>query len=260
MKGIICDLDGTVYLGNSMVPKADEALRSLRYAGHRIVFATNSSIANPVDYQRKLIGFGVDAALEEIVTSNSVMADFLVSRADTCQPVLAVGEQPLTNALAAAGLMLTDRWKDAASIALGWDRQFTYEKLNALCQARASGIPVYATNADSTCPVEDGEVPDCGTLIAAVERGTGRPLEAVVGKPSRFMVDAALARLGVDRAQCWVVGDRRETDIRMANDAGLRSALVLTGVTSREALRAADERPTLVCQDLAEAAQRLLSD
>jgi arabinose operon protein AraL len=257
MFGFIIDLDGTVYRGGALLEGAREALLDLREAGHRLVFVTNNSIANPTDYQCKLTRLGVTVALDEIVSSNQVMAEFLVARRQACQPVFVVGEQPLVDELAAAGLRLTEEWPEAGAVALGWDRQFTYQKLEAICRARAAGIPVYATNPDPMCPVEDGQVPDCGTLIAAVERGTGRPLEAVVGKPSTFMVDAALARLDVDRTQCWVVGDRLETDIRMAREAGLRSALVLTGVTNLEAARMATQEPTMISRDLAEAVRVL---
>lgn len=257
MLGFIIDLDGTVYLGGRILPGSADAVLTLREAGHRIVFVTNNSVANPRDYERKLTRLGVEVAIEEIVSSNQVMASFLQSRSEMCQPIFAIGEQPLFDELVDAGLQLTSTWQPAGCVVLAWDRSFTYDKLEAVCRARAAGIPVYATNPDPMCPVEDGEVPDCGTFIAAVERGTGKPLEAVVGKPSRFMVDAAMARLDVEPTQCWVVGDRLETDIRMAHDAGLRSALVLTGVADRKAAVSADPQPSLICEDLAEVAKML---
>jgi arabinose operon protein AraL len=255
MLGFIVDLDGTVYRGGRLLAGSSAALDLLRELGHRIVFVTNNSVANPADYQRKLTGLGVQAAREEVISTNEVIAAHLVERGDDWQPVLAIGEEPLEEALRAAGLRLTAEWQVAGSVALGWDRRFTYRKLEAICRARAQGTPVVATNPDAMCPVEDGEVPDCGALIAAVERATGRPLEEVVGKPSPIMADAALARLRVDRSNCWVVGDRLETDIAMARTAGLQSALVLTGVSTRASVAASAHRPTQVCDDLAAVAR-----
>jgi ribonucleotide monophosphatase NagD (HAD superfamily) len=138
----------------------------------------------------------------------------------------------------------------AEVVALGWDREFTYAKLDAICAARWSGVPILATNPDPTCPLVDGQGPDCGALIAAIETATGWPVDEVVGKPSARMVQLALARYGGALEDCWIVGDRLETDVKMASDCGVRSALVLSGATSAAAAQSAEVKPTMVCDDL----------
>lgn len=258
MAGLVVDLDGTVYRGESLIPGADTALSRLRAAGFPVVFATNKSVARPKDYVDKLAGLGVPADEGSLVTVNAVLARHLAQRLGSGQRVLVVGEAPLHEELTAAGLSTTTRWEDAAAVALGWDRAFDYAKLDAVFQAARRGTYVAATNPDATCPVEDGEVPDCGTQIAALEAALGRAVDIVVGKPAPTMARAATKRLGLPPQQCWMVGDRVSTDIRMANTAGLRAVLVLSGVTTREQAEASEWRPDLVCADLAEAADHLL--
>ncbi len=258
MLGLVVDLDGTVYRGERLVPGADTALRRMRAAGHRVVFATNKSVARPVDHVDKLTRLGVSATLEELVTVNEVLARHLRERLSPGQRVLVIGEAPLHEELAAAGLSTTSRWQQADAVAMGWDRDLDYARFDAAFQAARLGAYVAATNPDVTCPVEEGEVPDCGAQIAALEAALGRGLDAVVGKPDAAMARAAVTRLGLPPERCWMVGDRVDTDIRMANGAGLSSALVLSGSTSSAQAAASVWRPDLVCSDLAEFADRLL--
>ncbi|MGB9757549.1 MAG: HAD-IIA family hydrolase, partial [Candidatus Bipolaricaulaceae bacterium] len=137
-------------------------------------------------------------------------------------------------------------------VVVAFDRTFDYRKLNVAFQALRRGARFYATNPDRTCPVEDGEVPDAAAVIAALEATTGRKVEKVFGKPSRYMVEAALEILGLPPERCAVVGDRLETDIRMAKENGLIGILVLTGVTRPEDLEHSPLKPDYVLPSLAE--------
>ncbi|QVQ54084.1 HAD-IIA family hydrolase [Spiractinospora alimapuensis] len=256
MGGLVVDLDGTVYLGESLIPGVDEALGRLRAAGFGVVFATNKSVARPKDYVDKLTHLGVRATEDDLVTVNAVLADHLAERLSPTDRVLAVGEAPLFEALAAAGLHTTTDWSEAAAVAMGWDRSFDYATLDAVFQAARRGAYVAATNPDVTCPVEHGEVPDCGMQIAALEAGLGRPIDIVVGKPAATMARAATSRLGLPPEHCWMIGDRVSTDMRMAHEAGMRSALVLTGVTTRDQAVESRWEPDLVCESLVEFADR----
>lgn len=260
MPGLIVDLDGTVYLGEHLIPGADSALARLRAAGHRTVFATNKSVARPKDYVEKLTAMGIPTALDELVTVNEVLAQHLVQRFGPDQRVLVVGEAPLHDELAAAGLSTTTRWDRADAVAMGWDRDLHYSAFNAAFQAARRGAYVAATNPDATCPVEEGELPDCGAQIAALEAALGREVDAVVGKPSVTMARSATAKLGLPPERCWMVGDRVNTDVRMANEAGLSSALLLSGVATREQAAESPWRPDRVCADLAEFTDWFLSE
>ncbi|WP_017614992.1 HAD-IIA family hydrolase [Nocardiopsis salina] len=258
MPGLVVDLDGTVYRGESLIPGSDSALGRIRAAGHRVVFATNKSVARARSHADKLTALGVPAGPDDLVTVNDVLARHLLERLGPGRRVLVIGEAPLHEELAAAGLTTTSRWEQADSVAMGWDRNLDYAKFNAAFQAARRGAYVAATNPDATCPVEGGELPDCGAQIAALETALGRDVDIVVGKPAATMAHAAAGRLGLAPEQCWMVGDRLATDIRMANEAGLSAALVLSGSTTAAQAAEGPWRPDRVCADLAEFADWFL--
>jgi NagD protein len=131
-------------------------------------------------------------------------------------------------------------------VVIAFDRTFDYGKLNTALQAVRHGARLIATNPDRTCPTEDGEIPDCAGMIAAVEAVTGARVEAIVGKPSPIILEVALARLGVPAAEAVIVGDRIETDIVMGRRLGLATVLVLSGVTRADDARVAEIAPDLV--------------
>ena len=135
MLGLIIDLDGTVYRGDRLVPGSDAALHRLRAAGHRVVFATNKSVARTKDHVDKLTALGVRADPDDLVTVNEVLARHLRRRLGPGQRVLVVGEAPLHEELADAGLSTTSRWDRADAVAMGWDRNLDYAAFNAAFQA-----------------------------------------------------------------------------------------------------------------------------
>ncbi len=120
------------------------------------------------------------------------------------------------------------------AVIVAFDRTLDYRKLNTAYQALKHGARFYATNGDKTCPMPGGAIPDAGATIAALETITGRSLELLAGKPSTLTVEVAMQRLGLPAERCMMVGDRLETDIRMGQEAGMRTAVVLTGVSTRE--------------------------
>jgi HAD superfamily hydrolase (TIGR01450 family) len=133
-----------------------------------------------------------------------------------------------------------------------FDRSFDYHKLNVGFQALRRGARFWATNADATCPVAEGEIPDAAAVIGALEGCSKRQVELVVGKPSPLIVEVALELLDRPASQCLMVGDRVETDILMGQQAGMTTALVLTGVTQRENLIYAPVQPDYVLESIAE--------
>jgi len=249
--GYLLDLDGTVYRGSLLTPGAAVALEVLRRRGRRIAFLSNKPLFSRRTYVEKLRSLGISAGEEEVVTSAAVLARNLAKEAPGAK-VFALGEPPLLAELAAAGLTLTDDPDEVEYVVVAFDRTFDYRKLNIAFQALRRGARFYATNPDRTCPVEDGEVPDAAAVIAALEATTGRKVEKVFGKPSRYMVEAALEILGLPPERCAVVGDRLETDIRMAKENGLIGILVLTGVTRPEDLEHSPLKPDYVLPSLAE--------
>jgi arabinose operon protein AraL len=137
------------------------------------------------------------------------------------------------------------------------DREFDYEALGLALRTLEDGGPFVATNPDRTCPTETGAIPDAAGMIGAIEGVTGRSVDEVLGKPSPTMVETALDRVGVEPAECLMVGDRIETDIRMGERAGMTTVLVLSGVTDRETLRDSEVDPDYVLESLAELGEQL---
>ena len=247
-RGWLFDLDGTVYRGEQLIPGAAEAIAALRAAGRRVAFLSNKPIQTREDYARKLTRLGIPTSAEEVINSSLVLARHL-KELDAGAPVFVIGEPPLERELAAHGFEVR-RDADVRWVVIAFDRTFDYGKLNVALQAVKRGARLIATNPDRTCPTEDGEIPDCAGMTAAVEAVTGRRVEAIVGKPSPIILRVALATLGVAPGDAVMVGDRIETDIEMGVRAGLATVLVLTGITRAGDPRIAETAPTLVLPSL----------
>jgi arabinose operon protein AraL len=243
-RGWLFDLDGTVYLGEALVPGAAETIAALRAAGRRVAFLSNKPLYTREDYADKLTRLGIAARADDVVNSSIVLARHL-HRLDPGAPVFVIGEPPLIGELRAHGFEVRSdarvRW-----VVIAFDRTFDYAKLNTALQAVRGGARLIATNPDRTCPTAEGEIPDCAGMIAAVEAVTGHTVEVIVGKPSPIILEVALQTLGVPAADCVIVGDRIETDIVMGKRLGLVTVLVLTGITRPDDPRIAELRPDLV--------------
>ncbi len=251
IRGYLLDLDGTVYRGERAVPGAAEAIAELRARGRRVVFLSNKPLYSRRDYAEKLTRLGIPTAEDEVVNSSLVLAQYLAREAPGAR-VFAIGELPLLVELCRAGLELCEDPGKIEYVIAAFDRTFDYRKLNIAFQALVRGARFIATNPDRTCPVEGGEIPDAAGMIAALEATSGREVELILGKPSRYMVRTALDIVGLPPEECAMVGDRLETDIRMAVENGLLAVLTLTGVSSREDVRDSAWKPHHVIESIAE--------
>lgn len=244
MKGFIFDLDGTIYVGDKIIDGVADAIKELKARGDKVVFLTNKSIAKRTDYVEKLNSLGIDVELDEVINSNYITAHYLKANMSAEDTAYVIGEQPLFDELAEEEIQVAEVPAQANYVVIGWDRQFTYDKLNHAFQAWKNGAKIIATNPDRTCPVEGGEIPDCGALIGAIEGATGEPVTMITGKPSQLMAEYVLTEvLDMAAVDCFMVGDRLETDIKMANDAGIQSVLVMTGITTSQMLEMSLELP-----------------
>ncbi|HEY3066652.1 MAG TPA: HAD-IIA family hydrolase [Methylomirabilota bacterium] len=243
-RGWLLDLDGTVYRGEVLIPGADVAIAALRGAGRRVAFLSNKPLQTRAEYAAKLTRLGVPAEPDDVVNSSLVLGRHLAT-IDPGASLFVIGEPPLKRELAAAGFEVRNdarvRW-----VVIAFDRTFDYAKLDTALQAVRGGARLIATNPDRTCPTEDGEIPDCAGMTAAVEAVTGQRVEITVGKPSPIMLEVALAALGMAAAECAIVGDRIETDIVMGKRLGLGTVLVLSGITRADDPRIAQMAPDAV--------------
>ncbi len=246
----IFDLDGTVYLGDALLPTARETILELRSRGARTVFLSNNPAHTRSDYAQKLTHLGLPTSPHDIINSSAVMVDFLKRDYALARHYI-IGEHPLINELRDANLILADDG-DADSVIVSFDRTFTYHKLQRAFDLIRNGAHFFATNADVYCPTSNGGEPDAGSLIAAIETCTGKRCEAVVGKPSRYMIDAILNVLNMPPEQCIITGDRLETDVQMGLNAGMATALTLTGATNREGAEKSSVKPNFILEKLSD--------
>jgi len=246
MKAFLLDIDGTTLLGEAALPGAVAFLKTLRGRGIPHLWLTNNSSLSRDGWHARLERAGLEPRPREIYTSGDATIDFLRGL-DPVPSVYLVGTRALRRAFEEAGLVLAER--DAEAVVLGYDTELTYAKICAAAHLLQRGAPFYATHPDVTCPSPEGPLPDIGAFIAMFESACGRR-PTILGKPQASMAAGALGRLGVAAGDAAVVGDRLETDIRMANDAGLASFLVLTGVTTAADAAASADRPTRTFADL----------
>jgi HAD superfamily hydrolase (TIGR01450 family) len=229
------DLDGTVYLGDGLLPGARRLIEELRGRGLPVRFLSNNPTKDPEQYADKLGKLGLPTPVDEIVNTVVTMTRWLLDHAPDAV-VFPISEQPLIRALERAGIRMSSDPAEIDIVVASYDRTFTYEKLQIAFDAiwfhqRARLV---ATNPDRFCPFPGGRgEPDCAAIIAAIEACTGARCEANLGKPNPAMLHTALAGLEVEPGECLMVGDRLATDVRMALDTGLAAALVLTGDTKR---------------------------
>ncbi len=245
----IFDLDGTVYLGDALLPGADRTIARLRDAGSQVIFLSNNPTRTREQYAAKLTALGIPTTADEVINSSYVMVQWLLAEAPGSR-VFVVGEQPLCDELSAAGFDLADNADGVQVVIASFDRTFTYRKLQIAFDAIRAGARFVATNLDRYCPTPTGGEPDAAAMIAAIEACTARRVEVVVGKPSPIMVQTIAGTLRLPPAQCLVVGDRLETDIAMGRAAGMATALTLTGATDRRALAEATIQPDYVIESI----------
>jgi NagD protein len=248
-KGFIFDLDGTVYLGEHLIPGADRVIGLLREKGRKVAFLSNKPLSTRQEYAAKLTRLGIPTPPGDVINSTFVLIRYLSKIAPGAK-VFVIGEPPFLAELAQAGFHLTEEPAQIDYVIASFDRTFDYRKLYIAFQAIRRGAHFIATNPDRTCPFPEGELPDCAAVIAALEAVTEKRVEVVVGKPSPITAEAVLEVVGLQGQECILVGDRLETDIRMGLEAGMATALVMTGVTTNEALAASPIRPHYVFQSI----------
>jgi HAD superfamily hydrolase (TIGR01450 family) len=246
--GYALDLDGTVYLGDELLDGAEETLAALRSVA-AVVFVTNKPLETAASYAHKLTKLGIATTRTDIVTPLDSLVHYLDEHYRGAV-LLTVAEELVDHVLRDAGYEVTGTPLDAAVVVVSFDRTFTYAKLLAAYQAVRNGATIIATNPDPFCPTPEGGLPDCAAMLAALEACTGARAEAIVGKPSAHMGRAILGRLGVEPVDSVIVGDRLLTDIAMADELGMSSVLVLTGVTTLDDLANSDVRPDFVAHSL----------
>jgi phosphoglycolate/pyridoxal phosphate phosphatase family enzyme len=245
----IFDLDGTVYLGDALLPNARRAITTIRGARKRTVFLSNNPTHTRFDYSRMLTRLGLPTPPDDIINSSVVMVDFLQHTLPNAK-LFVCGEQPLLDDLRAGGFSFSDNPREIDAVIASFDRTFVYSKLQIAFDAIRAGARFFATNGDRYCPVPGGGQPDAAAIIAAIEACTGTKCEAIVGKPSIHMANAILNLLQLPPDRCIMTGDRLETDVQLGLTAGMAAALTLSGATSLQDAQASPVKPHFILNDL----------
>lgn len=233
MKAAVVDLDGTVYRSAHAVPGAVDGIESLRSAGVDIAFVSNTSSKSRATCCERLNRIGIECELEDIITSTSVTATS-VARTYSNASAFVVGMEALHEELDRTNVATTQTPEDADVLIVGKDRAFDFSTLTAALAVLEKGAPFVVTNRDRTAPLGNGGIePGTGAIVAAIETASGRTPDIVAGKPHESMTAATLESLGCDATECLMIGDNPETDIEMADRAGMTTVLVMSGVADR---------------------------
>ena len=246
----LLDMDGTIYLDETLFPGTVPFLRSVRQRGGRYLFLTNNSSRSADAYIAKLGRMGIAAAREDFLTSVDALIADLAGR-PLYKLCYVFGTKSFQSQLREAGLPVTDRRSDRVDcLLIGFDTELTFQKLEDACILLNRGVDYIATNPDWVCPTRYGSVPDCGSVCEMLRRATGR-FPRVIGKPQPAMALLALERTGFAPDQALMVGDRLYTDIAAGANAGIDTAFVLSGEGTLADLEDSEVKPTWVFEDIA---------
>ncbi|MFA6076418.1 MAG: HAD-IIA family hydrolase [Negativicutes bacterium] len=243
------DMDGTVYLGDNLLPGALEFLQYLRDTGREYIFLTNNSSKDSQAYVEKLTRIGVAAVAADVLTSGEATAIYLKKRKSGAR-IFLLGTENLEREFTKAGFVLTADKPDF--VVLGFDMTLSYAKLVEACHLIREGVEYIATHPDINCPVADrtGYIPDVGAMIELIKASTGGVVPKIIGKPNREIIEALQLKKSKPQSEMAMVGDRIYTDVAMAKNAGITGILVLSGETTIEIADSSSIKPDVIVDNL----------
>jgi 4-nitrophenyl phosphatase len=267
IQALIIDMDGVLWHGDQPMPGLTDFFQTLRAQQIRFILATNNASLTQEQYVNKLAKMGVEVGHDEILTSSMATALYLSQHHNPAESrVFVIGEDGAKQPLLDHGFTLTDLYElnddkenpnmGAHIVVCGKDSTLTWDKLATATLNIRAGAQFIGTNADTTLPTERGLTHGNGAILAALQAATGvEPI--IIGKPEPIIYQQALALLGVDPALTVAIGDRLETDILGAVRTGIRSLMVLSGVSTEKDFKTTDYQPTWVMPDIRAVTQAL---
>ncbi len=259
-KLFLLDMDGTIYLDDTLFESVHEFLFYIKSTGGRYVFLTNNSSRGVDSYIKKLSVMGVGASEYDFFTSTDTAIDFFIHSYSPKKKIYVMGTSSFYSQLKNSGMNVTRELDDdVATLLLGFDTELTYKKLEDACILLSRGAEYFATHPDLVCPTSYGFVPDCGSVAQMLYNATGRT-PRVFGKPQPEIAYAAMERTGFSAAQTILIGDRLYTDIACGVNAGIKTVLVLSGETKLDDVLGSDIKPDYIFKDVAALYSALLLD
>lgn len=246
-KLFIFDLDGTLYLDGKIFPGVSDMLSQLKSANKHVMFLTNNSSRSTQDYLLKLKNIGIEANYRQMITSTQTAISYIKTHYPM-HTFYVMGTQSMVEEVRSSGINVTTEvrsFPNMVGVLMGYDNELTYEKLVVVSRLLLSDIPYIATNPDYVCPVDFGYVPDCGSFAMMLEKASHK-MPQFMGKPNPEIIYEALRRFDVNPEDAIMIGDRLYTDIQCGINAGIDTALVLSGESTIETLRQSSIRPTYV--------------
>ncbi|MEI6291521.1 MAG: HAD-IIA family hydrolase [Chloroflexota bacterium] len=250
-KGLILDMDGVLWSDTAQIGNLANIFSKMKDLGIKPVMATNNSTRTVEQYVNRLAGFGVKVEPWQIITSSQAAAELMSKNLEAGSEIFAIGEEGLQEEVKKKGFVLLtiEQAARATAVVIGLDRKINFEKMVEAALLIRSGKPFFATNRDKTFPTPRGQIPGAGAWSSVLITATDKqPLYA--GKPFTPMMEIALERLGTKKENTFVVGDRLETDIAGGQKVGCPTALVLSGVCSRDEAIRWSPKIQIIAEDL----------
>lgn len=242
MKAIICDIDGVLLCDNKLIPGADDFVQRILKQGNPLLLLTNYPSQTSADLQNRLAAAGIEAPVDNFYTSAMATAAFLEKQEG--RKAYVIGEGALTHELYRIGFTITDINPDF--VIVGETRAYNWDMIQKASYFILHGARFIGTNPDVAGP--SGR-PGCGALCAPIERITSKK-PFYIGKPSAWIMRAALKALNVHSENTVIIGDNMNTEILAGIQAGLETILVLTGVTQMKDLEQFPYRPSYIFRNV----------
>ena len=250
LKVVLLDMDGVLWRGPDPIFGISELFTCINDHNLSAFCITNNSTRTVDHYLGQLNKYGVSLDEKQVITSAEATADYLAMKYPAGGSVYVVGEQGLVKALQNQNFYHVEnpRNENILAVVAGLDRGLTYEKIEHAARLIDQGLPFIGTNPDRTMPTPEGNAPGAGVIIKAIETASGTAAE-IIGKPKIHLFNLALQRADCLPAEAIMIGDRLETDIAGAQNIGMRTGLVLSGVTDRSTGEAWNPPPDLIADN-----------
>ncbi|MBO4428139.1 MAG: HAD-IIA family hydrolase [Bacteroidales bacterium] len=255
IRHIALDMDGTIYLSNTIFPFTIDFLAKLDRLGISYSFLTNNPTRSLEDYMGKLEKMGIPCTREQMYSTVPATIDYIHEHYPAAKKLFLLGTPSMISHFEDAGFIsTTDSPDDVPDIIVAaFDMTLEYSRLCRAAWWVSKGLPYIATNPDKVCPTDQPTIlVDCGSICKCLEYATGRQPDVTIGKPDPAMLAGIESRYGLKPSQIAMVGDRIYTDIEMAYNAGAFGVLVLSGETTLEVAKAWPHAPSLICRDIEE--------
>ncbi len=252
IKALILDMDGVIWKADAPIGDLPAIFKKIQKRGLKFAFATNNATKTQAEYQKKLKALGVEAEIDQIVTSAMGAGSLLAKNHPSGTKIFMIGEEGLRLALAERGyeILSVANAQQAEAVVVGIDREINFQKMAEATLLVRNGVPFYSTNGDKTFPTPRGEIPGSGAWLSVIVTATNvQPI--IAGKPAPELMELSLKQLGVSNTEALIVGDRLETDIAAGQALGCPTALVLSGVSTKTQALNWNPKIDIIADDLA---------